>query len=87
MRPPIKILYFAWVRELIGIDEEDVHPPETVRDIAALLAYLITCSPRHKEALSDAARLRFAHNQNFVSLEAPVQAGDEVAIFPPVTGG
>ena len=87
MAAPLTILYFAWVREQIGHDEENLALPDHIGDMAGLLEYLAARSPRHAAALHDRSRLRFALNQNFVKLEARVQAGDEVAIFPPVTGG
>ena len=87
MAAPLHLLYFAWVREQIGLDEESLAVPEGVQDISGLLAYLATRSPAHAQALADTSRLRFAVNQHFAQPESPVRAGDEVAIFPPVTGG
>jgi molybdopterin synthase sulfur carrier subunit len=81
----ISLLYFAWVRERIGVGEEQVEPgPATV---AALLDMLVTRSPGHAAALVDRAAIRVAVDQNFVGFDAPVHDGSEVAIFPPVTGG
>jgi molybdopterin synthase sulfur carrier subunit len=83
----MKLLYFAWVREKIGRGEEDLNPPADVRDVAALLDWLRARGPEYIAALDDAARIRVAVNQQHAALDAPVSAGDEVAIFPPVTGG
>ena len=83
----IKLLYFAWVRETIGTDGEIVDLPAETNNITALLAFLAARSLGHGRALSDIGRLRFAVNQNFASPDAILRAGDEVAIFPPVTGG
>lgn len=87
MAAPVHILYFAWVREQIGADEDMLSLPPEVRDIATLLDHLAAQSPRHAQALATRSRLRFALNQHFASENSPVCAGDEVAIFPPVTGG
>jgi molybdopterin synthase sulfur carrier subunit len=83
----MKILYFAWLRTRVGTAEEDVTLPENVRDVRGLLNWLKTRSPGHAEALKDLKVVRVAVNQNYVPLEHPVKTGDEIAIFPPVTGG
>jgi molybdopterin converting factor subunit 1 len=83
----LKILYFAWVRQRIGLAAEDVTPPAAVRDVAGLVAWLATRSPGHASAFADPRQIRAAVNQEFATAEAPVAAGDEVAFFPPVTGG
>lgn len=83
----MKILWFAWLRTRVGAAEESLSPPAEVRDVATLLAWLKTRSPGHAEALKDLSVVRVAVNQNYVQAGHPVAAGDEVAIFPPVTGG
>ncbi len=83
----IKILYFAWVRARAGLAEESVALPAGVSDVRALLDWLKTRSPGHAEALRDPSAIRVAVNQEYVAANAPVKAGDEIAIFPPVTGG
>jgi molybdopterin converting factor subunit 1 len=83
----LKLLYFAWVRQRIGTAEEDVSPPEHVRDVAGLVAWLATRSPGHAAAFADPRQVRAAVNQDFAPPDAPVAPGDEVAFFPPVTGG
>ena len=83
----MKLLYFAWVRERIGIGEEDVSLPDTVITVGALLDWLATRSPGHAAALTDRNAVRVAVDQDFARAEAAVGADSEVAIFPPVTGG
>jgi len=83
----MKILYFAWLRTRVGAAEEDVTLPESVRDVGGLLAWLKTRSPGHAEALKDLKVVRVAVNQTYVKLDHPVKDGDEIAVFPPVTGG
>lgn len=83
----MKIVYFAWVRERVGIAEEEVTPPAGVADVAALVEWLATRSDGHRAAFADPARLRAAVDQAFVPLDAPIAGAREVAIFPPVTGG
>ncbi len=83
---PVTLLYFAWVRERIGVQTEQVAlaGPTTV---GALLDDLAERSAGHAAALADRSRLRAAVNQDFVGWDHAVTSGDEVAIFPPVTGG
>ena len=83
----MKILYFAWVRQKVGIAEEDIAPPPEIRDVAGLIAFLAARSPGHAAAFADPRQLRAAVNQDFAAPDAPVAPGDEVAFFPPVTGG
>ena len=83
----MRILYFAWVRQKVGIAEEEVTPPAEVRDVGSLMAWLAARSPGHAVAFADGRQLRAAVNQDFATPDHPVAANDEVAFFPPVTGG
>jgi molybdopterin synthase sulfur carrier subunit len=83
----MKLLYFAWVREKIGRAEEDLDPPPEVRRVSDLLDWLRGLGPEYRAALADAARIRVAVNQAHAKPDAAVGRQDEVAIFPPVTGG
>jgi molybdopterin synthase sulfur carrier subunit len=82
----VTVLYFAWVRERVGVQQEEValDAPTTV---GALVDQIARRSDGHAAALMDRARLRAAVNQDFTGWDATVAPGDEVAIFPPVTGG
>jgi len=83
----MKLLYFSWVRERIGIDGEDVAPPDGIATVADLVGWLAGRSAGHAAAFADPARLRAAVDQAFVPLDAAIAGAREVAIFPPVTGG
>lgn len=83
----IDMLYFAWVREGVGIGQERVYPPAGVTNVAELIDWLSGASEGHARAFADRARLRAAIDQVFVPLDAPLGKAREVAIFPPVTGG
>ncbi|MGQ0664691.1 MAG: molybdopterin converting factor subunit 1 [Pseudomonadota bacterium] len=83
----MKVLYFAWLRTRVGAAEETFDPPASIRDVAGLVEHLKTRSPGHAEALKDRRAIRVAVNQEYVKFDHPVGADDEVAIFPPVTGG
>ena len=83
----MKIVYFAWLREKAGISEEDVSPPATVKDVQGLIGWLRARDDGHAEALADLSVVRVAVNQEYVQMDHPVDPGDEIAMFPPVTGG
>lgn len=83
----MKVLYFAWLRAKTGTGEEDVQPPAEVADVAGLIAWLKTRSAGHEQALADLKVVRVAVNQDYVGFDHPVKRGDEIAFFPPVTGG
>ena len=83
----MKILYFAWVRQKVGRAEEVVAPPPEVCDVAGLVDWLATQSPGHADAFANRRTIRCAVNQEFATPDQAVRSGDEVAFFPPVTGG
>lgn len=83
----LSLLYFAWVREAVGTGAEQVSPPEAVRTVGDLIAWLAGRSEGHAAAFAEPAKLRAAIDQAFVPLDAPLGDAREVAIFPPVTGG
>lgn len=83
----MKVLYFAWLRERIGTGEEEVNPPPAIATVGALMDWLEARSARHATGFAQRRALRFAVNQEIATLSTPVAPGDEVAFFPPVTGG
>ena len=81
----IEILYFAWVRERIGLPREKVATQAaTVRD---LIAELSAREERYAMAFADLASLRVALDQELSDFDAPLSGVREVAFFPPMTGG
>ncbi len=83
----MKLLYFAWLKQKTGCTEEEVQPPAHVTTVAELLDWLEARGGGHAEALADRAAIRVAVNQEYARPGDPVKPGDEVALFPPVTGG
>ena len=83
----MKILYFAWVREKTGIGEETVDIPDDILTARDLVAWLQGRGEGFAAAFADDALVRVAVNQEYTTLDEPVSHGDEVAFFPPVTGG
>lgn len=82
----LQIVYFAKVREAVGVDSEHVEV-EAGTSIAKLIDHLAAQSDRHAAAFSDRSKLRFALDQKMVSADALLGGAKELAIFPPVTGG
>ncbi len=82
-----QLVYFAWVREMIGVDSEALTLPASVATVAALLDWLATRSPGHAAALANRSRIRVAVDQAFAQPDTPIIGATEIAIFPPVTGG
>lgn len=81
----MNVLYFAWVRERIGIPKETViTDAETVAD---LVAELRAREDRYDVAFSDLSALRVAVDQELTDFDASIKGAREVAFFPPMTGG
>jgi molybdopterin converting factor subunit 1 len=83
----VQVLYFAWVRQKVGVPAEEVSPPPDVADVAGLVRWLSGRSPGHAAAFENAGSIRAAVNQEFAAPDHRLSPGDEVAFFPPVTGG
>jgi len=82
----LSILYFASVRERLGRSAEELALPAGVTDVASLIRHLGQRGGDW-ENLARIRNLRCAVNQQMVSLDSPIADGDELAFFPPVTGG
>ncbi|WP_138380268.1 molybdopterin converting factor subunit 1 [Luteithermobacter gelatinilyticus] len=83
----MRLLYFARIKEQIGQSEEDLPLPANVRTVADLLDYLRSRGEHYRRALADESRIRLAVNQVYVTPDHEINEADEVAIFPPMTGG
>jgi molybdopterin synthase sulfur carrier subunit len=83
----VKLLYFAWVRQKIGRSEEEMKLPANVTTVAELIANLRSRGRGYAEAFAEPARMRAARNQEHVQFDATISDEDEIAFFPPVTGG
>jgi sulfur-carrier protein len=87
MPAQLTVLYFAWLRERVGVAQETLSPPNSVATVADLLEYLANLDQRHAEAFKNRKSVRCAVNQEFAEAATLLRPGDEVAFFPPVTGG
>jgi molybdopterin synthase sulfur carrier subunit len=83
----VKLLYFAALREQLGTGGEEVELPEGVGTLGALRAHLASRGGAWQTALAEGRLVRMALNQDMAKPGAALRGGDEVAFFPPVTGG
>ena len=83
----VRLLFFAGVREHIGHGEERAALPDSVDRVDRLMDWLAGRGAAYQAAFARRSVIRCAVNQAVVATDAPIQAGDEVAFFPPVTGG
>lgn len=83
----MRVRYFAWLKHRVGRAEEQIELPEGVATVGALRAHLAGLHPGFAEATAVPGIIRCAVNQEYAEDEMPVAPKDEVAFFPPVTGG
>jgi len=83
----MRVVYFAWVRERVGMEEEEVELPAGVATAGDLVAWLKDRSPSHAFALEEPAAIRIAVDRVHAQQDAPIAGAREVALFPPMTGG
>lgn len=83
----MKILYFAWVREQTGVEQEQIEVPAGVRTVSDLMAWLKTRGPGFAAAFARDGVIRAAIDRSHVKHDAPLAGAREIAFFPPVTGG
>jgi len=83
----IHVLYFAWLRERIGRSQEALELPETVASVETLMTWLCERGDNYRRAFAVPGVVRCAVNQVFATADTEISNGDEVAFFPPVTGG
>jgi molybdopterin synthase sulfur carrier subunit len=83
----VTVLYFAGLRESLGLSREQVALPAGTPTVSVLLDALRSREGRWPEAFAPGKPWRVAVNQQMANLATPIKAGDEVAFFPPVTGG
>jgi molybdopterin synthase sulfur carrier subunit len=83
----VKLLYFAWVRERVGKDEEIVEPPADVATVTDLMGWLAGRGEEYAFAFDNRKVIRAAIDRTHVKSDAPIAGAREVAFFPPMTGG
>jgi molybdopterin synthase sulfur carrier subunit len=83
----MKLLYFAWVRERIGKAEEEIAPPAQVTTVGDLMAWLAGRGEEYAYAFENPKVIRAAIDRKHVQPATPIAGANEIAFFPPMTGG
>ena len=83
----MKLLYFAWVRERIGLAEEEIDPPAGVATVGELVAWLTKRGEGYAYAFENPKVIRAAIDRTHVKPDTAIAGAREVAFFPPMTGG
>ncbi len=83
----MKAVYFAWVRERIGVGEEEIDPPPAVATVGELIAWLTARGENYAHAFERASVIRAALDRAHVKHEVLIRGAREIAFFPPMTGG
>jgi len=83
----VKLMFFAGLREQLGTSGEEIELPAGVTTLAEIREHLKARGGNYERVFAGKALVRMAVNQEMAQPTAPVKAGDEIAFFPPVTGG
>ena len=81
----MKIKYFAWIKDITNLEEEEINS-HGISDLDELKIFIIEKYPELKKHMKEEI-LRFAVNQEYINKNINLDADDEIAIFPPVSGG
>ena len=83
----MKLLYFAWVRERIGVAEEEIEPPPGIATVGDLVGWLTGRGEGYAYAFENPKVIRAAIDRAHVRADAAILGAHEIAFFPPMTGG
>jgi molybdopterin synthase sulfur carrier subunit len=83
----MKAIYFAWVRERIGLAEEEISPPGEVATVRDLIDWLAARGDGYAAAFANPRTIRAAIDKAHAAPNSPIRTAREIAFFPPMTGG
>jgi len=83
----MQLKYFSWIKEHIGKSEEEINLPHNVSTIEELMFYLENLNDKYKRAFEKKDLIKIAINKSYSSIDDKINNTDEIAFFPPVTGG
>ncbi len=83
----MRILYFSWIKDGIGKSQEDIDLTGNIKNISDLINFLSKINNDYNKVFSDLSSIRFSKNMNLVNIDENIKNEDEIAFFPPMTGG
>ena len=83
----MRILYFSWIKDGIGKSQEDIDLTGNIKNISDLINFLSEINNDYNKVFSDLSSIRFSKNMNLVNIDENIKNEDEIAFFPPMTGG
>lgn len=83
----MKILYFAWLRERLNRDQEDVSPPDSVKTINDVIDWMMARDEDFAFQFKNRAMFRAALDDELVDMDTPIAGASRIAFLPPMTGG
>ena len=81
------IKYFSWIKEHVGKSEEQIELPDDINNINELINYLNEIDKKYSIIFEKKELIKIAVNKTYTSFDANISNNDEIAFFPPVTGG
>ena len=83
----MRILYFSWIKDGIGKSQEDIELTGNIKNISDLINFLSSINNDYNKVFNDLSSIRFSKNMNLVNIDENIKNEDEIAFFPPMTGG
>ena len=83
----MKIIYFSWLKEILGTSSENIKLPSNIKNIDNLIKWLSAKSMKHRKVFLKSKSIRCAVNHQIVNKNSKIKSKDEIAFFPPFTGG
>ena len=83
----MNILYFSWIKDKLGKTKENITIDENISSVAELITFLKSKDEAYKEVFKDISSIRVSINMETANMEDPISNNDEIAFFPPMTGG
>ena len=83
----MNILYFSWIKDKLGKTKENITIDESINSVAELITFLKSKDETYKEVFKDISSIRVSINMETANMDDPISINDEIAFFPPMTGG